>query len=91
METRLQQGEAQRNFDICDIYPQVCNEVVPIPKWPWPGPVCLSCPIINIDPSTIIHNEGIIITSLPNDSFLITKVPLNNTQGIVPQLNITQP
>lgn len=66
----------------CVITPELC-EPTPVPprQWPFPGPGCLSCPPIVIDPSRIVENEGIVIQTLPNDSVLIAKLALNGTQA----------
>ena len=66
--------------NICVINPEICDPIpVPPKQWPFPGPGCLSCPPIVIDPSKIVENEGIVIQTLPNDSILIAKHALNET------------
>ena len=68
--------------DICVTQPWRCEPIrVPSIQWPFPGPGCLSCPPIVIDPSRIAENEGIVIQALPNESILIAKHALNETQG----------
>jgi hypothetical protein len=43
---------------------------------PWPDPR------IKIDSSSISQDEGILVTPMQNGSFLIVKVPLNESSGV---------
>jgi hypothetical protein len=78
-------------FDLrpCLLFPDICNLRLPedqIP--PDQGPVCLSCPILDI--SNLNLNESLILTQF-GGSVIVTKVPTESilNQDVVAQLNIT--
>jgi hypothetical protein len=81
-------------LSICVLFPDICDPIF-VPReqqlptlGPIPGPVCISCP--NLDLGNLNVNESVILTPL-GGSIIVTKVPTESllNQDVVAQLNIT--